>query len=67
MKQRLALAIALLPNPSYLILDEPLNGLDVEMMRHLRLRLEAERENGRAIVVSSHVMSFVERVARALA
>jgi ABC-type multidrug transport system ATPase subunit len=45
-----------------LILDEPLNGLDVEMMRKLRLRIEGERKAGRAVLVSSHVMSFVERV-----
>ena len=45
-----------------LVLDEPLNGLDVEMMRKLRLRLERERDAGRAVLVSSHVMSFVERV-----
>jgi ABC-2 type transport system ATP-binding protein len=49
-------------SPDVLVLDEPLNGLDVEMMRKLRLRIEAERGEGRAILISSHVMSFVERV-----
>jgi ABC-2 type transport system ATP-binding protein len=49
-------------NPHVLVLDEPLNGLDVEMMRKLRLRLESERDRGRAILLSSHVMSFVERI-----
>lgn len=62
MRKKLGLAAAMLGAPDALILDEPLNGLDVEMMRKLRLRIEQERERGRAILVSSHVMSFVERV-----
>jgi ABC-2 type transport system ATP-binding protein len=63
MRKKLGLAAAFLGEPSVLVLDEPLNGLDVEMMRKLRLRVERERDAGRAFVVSSHVMSFVERVA----
>jgi ABC-2 type transport system ATP-binding protein len=63
MRKKLGLAAAFIGNPSVLVLDEPLNGLDVEMMRKLRLRIERERNAGRTFVVSSHVMSFVERVA----
>lgn len=63
MRKKLGLAAAFVGSPSVLILDEPLNGLDVEMMRKLRLRVLREREEGRAFVVSSHVMSFVERAA----
>lgn len=62
MRKKLGLAAAFIGSPGVLILDEPLNGLDVEMMRKLRLRLERERDAGRAVLVSSHVMSFVERV-----
>ena len=62
MRKKLGLAAAMIGSPDILILDEPLNGLDVEMMRKLRLRIESERERGRALIVSSHVMSFVERV-----
>ena len=62
MRKKLGLAAAMIGGPDILILDEPLNGLDVEMMRKLRLRIEDERKGGRALVVSSHVMSFVERV-----
>ena len=62
MRKKLGLAAALLGSPEVLVLDEPLNGLDVEMMRKLRLRLQAEREKERAILISSHVMSFVERI-----
>ncbi|MBV9957481.1 MAG: ABC transporter ATP-binding protein [Acidobacteria bacterium] len=62
MRKKLGLAAALTGAPDVLVLDEPLNGLDVEMMRKLRLRIEEEREKGRAVLVSSHVMSFVERI-----
>jgi ABC-type multidrug transport system ATPase subunit len=62
MRKKLGLCAAMLGSPEVLILDEPLNGLDVEMMRKLRRRIETEREAGKAILVSSHVMSFVERV-----
>ncbi len=63
MRKKLGLAAALLGAPRVLVLDEPLNGLDVEMMRKLRARLTAERQAGRALLVSSHVMDFVERTA----
>jgi ABC-type multidrug transport system ATPase subunit len=63
MRKKLGLAAAFAGSPRVLVLDEPLNGLDVEMMRKLRLRLAEERDAGRSFVVSSHVMSFVERVA----
>jgi ABC-type multidrug transport system ATPase subunit len=62
MKKKLGLAAAMIGRPDILVLDEPLNGLDVEMMRKLRLRIAGERDAGRALLISSHVMSFVERV-----
>ena len=62
MRKKLGLAAAMIGSPDILVLDEPLNGLDVEMMRKLRQRIESERERGRELLVSSHVMSFVERV-----
>ena len=62
MRKKLGLAAAMLGEPEVFVLDEPLNGLDVEMMRKLRLRLADERERGRAVLISSHVMSFVERI-----
>jgi ABC-2 type transport system ATP-binding protein len=63
MRKKLGLAAAFTGSPRVFVLDEPLNGLDVEMMRKLRLRLASERDAGRSFLVSSHVMSFVERVA----
>ena len=62
MRKKLGLAAAMIGSPDVLVLDEPLNGLDVEMMRKLRLRIEEERKQGRAFLISSHVMSFVERI-----
>lgn len=62
MRKKLGLAAAFTGTPRVLVLDEPLNGLDVEMMRKLRQRIAAERARGRALLVSSHVMDFVERV-----
>ena len=57
MRQRLALAGALLGNPTVLILDEPANGLDPEGMRWLRGFLRAFADGGGAVLVSSHLIA----------
>ena len=62
MRKKIGLAAAMLGSADALILDEPLNGLDVEMMRKLRLRIEGDKLSGRSFLISSHVMSFVERI-----
>jgi ABC-2 type transport system ATP-binding protein len=59
MKQRLALATALLPDPEVLILDEPANGLDPEGVRWLRDLLRDLASQGRTVLVSSHVLAEV--------
>jgi ABC-2 type transport system ATP-binding protein len=59
MKQRLALATALLPDPEVLILDEPANGLDPEGIRWLRQLLRRLAAEGRTVLVSSHVLAEV--------
>ncbi len=61
MKQRLALAAALLGDPDVLVLDEPANGLDPEGMLWLRTFLKAQASEGRTVLVSSHVLAEVEQ------
>jgi ABC-2 type transport system ATP-binding protein len=59
MRQRLGLASALLGDPAVLILDEPANGLDPAGIAWLRDLLREEARQGRAILVSSHLLSEV--------
>jgi ABC-2 type transport system ATP-binding protein len=61
MRQRLGLAAALLGDPRVLILDEPANGLDPEGIAWLRRFLRRMAEDGRTVLVSSHVLSEVEQ------
>lgn len=63
MRQRLALAAALLGEPRILILDEPANGLDPQGMRWLRDLLREQAQEGRTVLVSSHVLSEVAQTA----
>jgi len=63
MRQRLALAAALLGDPQVLVLDEPANGLDPEGIRWLRDFLRYLAGQGRTVLVSSHVLAEVARTA----
>ena len=62
MKQRLGVAMALLPDPSLLILDEPANGLDPAGIIEIREMLKRlNRDHGKTIFVSSHLLNEVEK------
>jgi len=63
MKQRLGIASALLGDPSVLMLDEPVNGLDAEGVRWIRELLTRLAAEGRTVLVSSHMMSEMAMVA----
>jgi len=64
MKQRLGLAIALIRNPDFLILDEPINGLDPEGIRETRdLLLKLNKEKHITILISSHILGELSKVA----
>ncbi|MBP2474500.1 ABC-2 type transport system ATP-binding protein [Crossiella equi] len=61
MRQRLALATALLGDPQVLVLDEPANGLDPEGIAWLRQFLQSFARSGRTVLVSSHLLAEVEQ------
>lgn len=63
MGQRLGIAAALLGDPEYLILDEPVNGLDPEGIRWVRELLRTLAEEGRTILVSSHLLAEMAQTA----
>ncbi len=62
MKQRLALAAVLLPNPDILILDEPTNGLDPQGIVDVRKLIQALATQGRTIILASHMLDEIEKV-----
>lgn len=63
MKQRIGIAMALLGNPTLLVLDEPINGLDADGMRIMREVLVDIANTGATIVISSHILGELEKIA----
>lgn len=62
MKQKLGLAMTLISNPSFLILDEPSNGLDIEGKADIRSIIRKEAKKGKTILISSHLANEIEEV-----
>ncbi len=67
MRKKVGLVGALLGHPPVILLDEPLNGLDVESMERLSERLRAHVQGGATIILSSHYMEFVDRICQRVA
>ncbi|UEX90194.1 ABC transporter ATP-binding protein [Staphylococcus ratti] len=64
MKQRLGIALALLNAPDLIILDEPINGLDVEGIRDFRnLIVQLNKTYGMTVLISSHILSELQQIA----
>lgn len=64
MKQRVGIAMALLGNPTLLVLDEPLNGLDADGMRIMREVLtDIIKDGKRSVIVSSHLLGELQKIA----
>jgi ABC-type multidrug transport system ATPase subunit len=63
MKQRLGLAQVLIDNPSFLILDEPFNGLDPEVKEQILKLLVDLKKQGKGILVSTHLLEEIELIA----
>ena len=63
MKQRIGIAMALLGRPALLVLDEPINGLDADGMRIMREVLKEVTGRGCTVVISSHILGELEKIA----
>jgi ABC-type multidrug transport system, ATPase component len=62
MKQKAAIAVSLVHNPEIIIFDEPTNGLDIVTARNVTDYLKMLKEEGKLIVVSTHIMSEAEKL-----
>lgn len=62
MRQRLGIAQAIMENPSILILDEPLNGLDKSGVKHMRGLIKGLREQGKTIILASHNQADIDEL-----
>ena len=67
MRQRLGVAACLLGDPELLILDEPMNGLDPAGMHEMRTMIRSLADEGRTVMLSSHLLDEVERTCDAVA
>ncbi|HAF30133.1 MAG TPA: ABC transporter ATP-binding protein [Bacteroidales bacterium] len=62
MKQRMSMAAVLIGNPEVLVLDEPTNGLDPEGFAEVRNIIQSQANQGKTIIIASHILDEVEKV-----
>lgn len=62
MKQRLGIACAVIHNPSIIVLDEPTNSLDITAIRQIRELIKSMRDDGKIIIITSHILTEIEDV-----
>ena len=62
MKQKASIAISLVHNPDFIIFDEPTNGLDVLTARNVTDYLQELKEQGKTVIISTHILSVVEKL-----
>ena len=63
MKQRLGIAMSLIGNPDFLIWDEPINGLDPEGIKEIRILIDDLNKKGKTLLISSHILGELESTA----
>ncbi|MBR9757593.1 MAG: ABC transporter ATP-binding protein [Algicola sp.] len=62
-KQKVNIVLTFMFNSPLVILDEPTTGLDPIALIHLKALIQAEKEKGKTVLITSHIMSFVEEIA----
>ncbi len=60
MQQKLNICLGLLPNPSVLLLDEPMIGLDPHAIKELKLMIEQMQQSGKTVLVSTHMIDSID-------
>lgn len=66
MRRRLEIVLALLPNPSVLVLDEPFNGLDLGGIEAVRKLVRDQRDAGKIVLLTTHTLTEIDQLANSL-